>query len=79
MKQAITIDLAQLRALLTEFVDERGGDEADLLRRLTLSDFLAWLTSKSKGDTDEQTTTTSTDSSNEQVRRDSRFTDWRKR
>jgi hypothetical protein len=81
LKQAITIDLAQLRALLTEFVEERGGDEGDddLMRRLTLSDFMVWATNKAKGDTNEQTTATPVNRSNEQVRHTSRFTDWRKR
>ena len=45
---AITINLDQLKQLMLEFVAARGGDIDDdnLLRRLTLSDFLLYLRQK---------------------------------
>ena len=49
MKQAIAIDLDQLKLLLKEFIAERGGDD-DLLQQLLLSDFLAWMREKIKGE-----------------------------
>ena len=45
---AIVINLDQLKSLMLEFVAARGGDVDDdnLLRRLTLSDFLLYLRQK---------------------------------
>ena len=52
---AIVINLDQLKQLMLEFVAARGGDVNDenLLRRLTLSDFLLWL--RQKEQSNEQT------------------------
>lgn len=72
MKTAIAIDLELVRAYMVEFIAEREL-QGDLMQALTLSSFLVWLQNKSKGETNEQTQTTSTDSSNRQVRR---FTNW---
>ena len=47
---AITINLDELKAFIVEFIVERGGDEEDLLRRLTLSDFLLWMQEKARTD-----------------------------
>ena len=49
-KAAITINLDELKALIVEFIVERGGDESELLRRLTLSDFLLWMQEKARTD-----------------------------
>lgn len=48
MTNAIVINLDQLKQLMLEFVAARGGsvDDENLLRRLTLSDFLLWLKQK---------------------------------
>lgn len=42
----VTMDLDRLKELMLEFLAERGYDEADDLRRLTLSDFVLWLRHK---------------------------------
>lgn len=51
---AMTINLDELKALIVEFIVERGGDEEDLLRRLTLSDFLLWMQEKARLDAKER-------------------------
>ena len=52
MKQAIAIDLDQLKLLLKEFIAERGGDD-QLLQQLTLSEFLLWAQRKVERDGEE--------------------------
>lgn len=52
MTNAIVINLDQLKSLMLEFIKARGGDE-NLLRTLTLSDFLLWL--RNKEQSNEQT------------------------
>ena len=54
---AIVINLDQLKSLMLEFVAARGGDIDDdnLLRRLTLSDFLLWLRQRKEQDEQEAT------------------------
>lgn len=55
--QSIVINLDQLKSLMLEFVAARGGsvDDENLLRRLTLSDFLLYL--HQRKERDEQTST----------------------
>lgn len=54
IRQSITINLDVLKSLMLEFVAVRGGDE-NLLRRLTLSDFLLWLREKEMKDEQNET------------------------
>lgn len=46
MTTAIVINLDRLKELMLDYLAERGYDEADDLRRLTLSDFVLWLRHK---------------------------------